>query len=82
MNYLWHIFLRDGRYDARGKSNDTFFKITIPCPLYLTIFFTCQLREDTYDEEGNLLDEKPIDANELARKKKIATLKNKLEDLI
>jgi hypothetical protein len=34
-----------------------------------------------YDEEGNLLDEKPINANELEKRKKIAALRNKIEDL-
>jgi hypothetical protein len=40
------------------------------------------LREVTYDEEGNLLDEKPIDANEVERRKKITTVRNIVEDLI
>ena len=40
------------------------------------------LRESTYDEEGNLLDEKPIDANEVERRKKITTVRNIGEDLI
>jgi hypothetical protein len=35
-----------------------------------------------YDEEGNLLDEKPIDANEVEKKIKIAAVQNKIEDLI
>jgi hypothetical protein len=35
-----------------------------------------------YDEEGNLLDEKPIDANEAEKRKKIAMVRNKVEDLI
>jgi hypothetical protein len=35
-----------------------------------------------YDEEGNLLDEKPIDVDELEKRKKIATVRNKVEDLI
>jgi hypothetical protein len=35
-----------------------------------------------YDEEGNLLDEKPIDANEVENWKKISTVRNKVEDLI
>jgi hypothetical protein len=34
-----------------------------------------------YDEEGNLLDEKPIDANEVESWKKISTVRNKVEDL-
>jgi hypothetical protein len=40
------------------------------------------LREIIYDEEGNLLDEKPIDANEVERRKKITTVRNIVEDLI
>jgi hypothetical protein len=40
------------------------------------------LRESTYDEEGNLLDEKPIDANKVDRRKKITTVRNIVEDLI
>jgi hypothetical protein len=40
------------------------------------------LREVTYDEEGNLLDEKPIDANEVERRKKITMVRNIVEDLI
>jgi hypothetical protein len=35
-----------------------------------------------YDEKGNLLDEKPIDVDELEKRKKIATVRNKVEDLI
>jgi hypothetical protein len=35
-----------------------------------------------YDEEGNLLDEKSIDANEVEKKIKIAAVQNKIEDLI
>ena len=35
-----------------------------------------------YDEEGNLLDEKPIDAIEVEKRKKIAMVRNKVEDLI
>jgi hypothetical protein len=35
-----------------------------------------------YDEEGNLLDEKPIDASEVERRKNIAIVRNKVEDLI
>jgi hypothetical protein len=35
-----------------------------------------------YDEEGNLLDEKPIDAHEVKRRKEISTVRNKVEDLI
>ena len=40
------------------------------------------LREIVFDEEGNLLDEKPIDANEAEKRKKIAAVRNKVEDLI
>jgi hypothetical protein len=35
-----------------------------------------------YDEEGNLLDEKPIDAYEVERRKKISIARNKFKDLI
>ena len=35
-----------------------------------------------YDEEGNLLDEKPIDAIEVEKRKKIAVVRNKVEELI
>jgi hypothetical protein len=35
-----------------------------------------------YDKEGNLLDKKPIDANEVERRKKITTVRNKIEDMI
>jgi hypothetical protein len=35
-----------------------------------------------YDEEGNLLDEKPIDPIEVEKRKKIAMVRNKIEDLI
>jgi hypothetical protein len=35
-----------------------------------------------YDEEGNLLDEKPIDAHKVERRKKISTARNKFKDLI
>jgi hypothetical protein len=35
-----------------------------------------------YDDEGNLLDEKPIDACEMETRKKISTVRNKVEDLI
>jgi hypothetical protein len=46
------------------------------------ISFTCDLRERTNDEEGNLLDEKLIDANEVETRKKITTVRNVIEDLI
>jgi hypothetical protein len=35
-----------------------------------------------YDKEGNLLDKKPIDTYEVKRRKKISTVRNKVEDLI
>jgi hypothetical protein len=35
-----------------------------------------------YDEEGNLLDEKAIDAHEVERRKNISIVRNKFEDLI
>jgi hypothetical protein len=35
-----------------------------------------------YDEEGNLLEEKPKDANEVKQRKKIALVRNKIEDLV
>ena len=35
-----------------------------------------------YDEEGNLLEEKVEDANEVEKRKKIAVVRNKIEDLI
>jgi tRNA C32,U32 (ribose-2'-O)-methylase TrmJ len=38
-------------------------------------------REKQLDEEGNLL-EKPLNANEVRRRKKIAAVRNKVEDLI
>jgi hypothetical protein len=34
------------------------------------------------NEEGNLLEEKPKDAKEVEKRKKIATVRNKVEDLI
>jgi hypothetical protein len=40
------------------------------------------LRDSTYDEEGNLLDEKPIDTNEIDRRKKITIVRNIVENLI
>jgi hypothetical protein len=44
--------------------------------------FSCALRETVFDEEGNILEEKAMDANEVERRKKIATIRNKVEDLI
>jgi hypothetical protein len=38
--------------------------------------------EKQFDEEGNLLEEKPSDAIEVRRRKKIAAVRNKVEDLI
>jgi hypothetical protein len=35
-----------------------------------------------YDEEDNSLDEKPIDAIEVEKRKKIVEVRNKIEDLI
>ncbi|XP_010227160.1 protein FAR1-RELATED SEQUENCE 5-like [Brachypodium distachyon] len=35
-----------------------------------------------YDEQGNLLEEKPTDSLDAAARKKISTIRNKLEDLI
>jgi hypothetical protein len=35
-----------------------------------------------YNKEGNLLDEKPMDAHEVERRKKISTARNKFKDLI
>jgi hypothetical protein len=39
-------------------------------------------REKQFDEEGILLEEKPLDANEVMRRKKIAMVRKKLEDFI
>jgi hypothetical protein len=44
--------------------------------------FSCALRETVFDKEGNILEEKAMDANEVERRKKIATIRNKVEDLI
>jgi hypothetical protein len=33
-----------------------------------------------YDDEGNLLEEKPEDVNEVEKRKKIAVIRNKVED--
>jgi hypothetical protein len=35
-----------------------------------------------YDDEGNLLEEKPEDANEVEKRKKIAVIRNKIEESI
>jgi hypothetical protein len=39
-------------------------------------------REKQFDEDGILLEEKPLDANEVMRRKKIAMVQDKLEDFI
>jgi hypothetical protein len=44
-----------------------------------TCFFS---RESVYDVEGNLLEENPADSLDAAARKKISTVRNKLEDLI
>jgi hypothetical protein len=46
-----------------------------------SIFNSFYYKESVYDDEGNLLDEKPIDVREVERKK-ISTMRNKVEDLI
>jgi hypothetical protein len=48
----------------------------------VTFFVTCYHREKQYDDEGTLLEEKPLDADEVGRRKKIAAVRNKIEDLI
>jgi hypothetical protein len=48
----------------------------------VTFFVTCYHREKQYDDEGTLLEEKPLDADEVGRRKKIAAMWNKIEDLI
>lgn len=35
-----------------------------------------------YDEEGNLLEENPLDANEAERRRKMAVVRNKVESII
>ena len=47
--------------------------------LTFTIFFS---RESVYDVQGNLLEENPADSLDAAVRKKISTVRNKLEDLI
>lgn len=39
-------------------------------------------RERVYDDKGNLLEEKPADSSDVATRKKISTIRNKIEDLI
>jgi hypothetical protein len=48
--------------------------------LIFSLTFFC--RESVYDEEGNLLDEKALDAIEVEKRKKISLVRNKIEDLI
>jgi hypothetical protein len=47
----------------------------------LTVFCTYYSREIVFDE-GNLLKEKPVDANEVEKRRKISAVRNKVEDLI
>jgi hypothetical protein len=49
---------------------------------YLNLFFTCYLREIVYDDEDNLLEEKVEDANEVEKRKMMAAVQNKMEDVI
>jgi hypothetical protein len=49
---------------------------------YLNFFFTCYLREVVYDDEGNILEEKVKDTNEVGKRKMMAAVRNKMEDLI
>jgi hypothetical protein len=49
---------------------------------YLNFFFTCYLREVVYDDEGNILEEKVKDTNEVGKRKMMAVVRNKMEDLI
>jgi hypothetical protein len=46
------------------------------------LFFTCYLKEVVYDDEGNLLEEKVEDANEVKKRKTMTVVRNKIEDLI
>ena len=39
-------------------------------------------RENVYDEQGNLLEEKPTDSLDAATRKKISTVRDKMEELI
>jgi hypothetical protein len=39
-------------------------------------------RESVYDDNGNLLEEKPADSSDAATRQKISTIRNKIEDLI
>ena len=56
--------------------------------LYLLIFLLdhanliCYIREYVYDDEGNLLEETPIDSQTVELRKKISIVRNKVEDLI
>jgi hypothetical protein len=49
---------------------------------YFNLFFTCYLKEVVYDDEGNLLEEKVEDANEVKKRKTMTVVRNKIEDLI
>jgi hypothetical protein len=49
---------------------------------HMTFFVTCYHREKQFDNEGTLLEEKPLDADEVGRRKKIAVVRNKIGDLI
>ena len=44
--------------------------------------FVFLFRESVYDEKGNLLEEKLADSSDAATRKKISTIRNKIEDLI
>jgi hypothetical protein len=39
-------------------------------------------REKQFAEEGTLLEEKPLDPSEVGRRKKVAVIRNKVEDVI
>jgi hypothetical protein len=74
--------------DARKKSRckrykQSWFVLSFSFYLYILLdqFFIPILSEVVYDDEGNLLVEKPIDAIEV-EKRKIAMVRNKVEDLI
>ena len=42
----------------------------------------CCCRESVYDEQGNLLEEYLIDSMDAAMRKKVSTIRDKVEDLI
>jgi hypothetical protein len=61
----------------------TYLNFFFTCYLrYLNFFFTCYLREIVYGDEGNLLEEKVKDANEVEKRKMMVVIRNKMEDLI